>query len=232
MAASTPDHSFALIMVAAGKGERFQSNCPKQFQDLKPPFSILEYSLQAFLPVWSSFVRHYLVVQEEHKSYWYPLVAGTQYPGLQVIQGGSERYQSVFNALHECFNHAEYVIIHDAVRPLTSTTLIKRVMHSTLENKACIPALPVRDTVKEVYACGRVKSTLDRDRLRLIQTPQGFHLETLYEAMQKHKNCYCSDEAGFLEIENQPVTTIEGEYSNIKITYPEDMEWARYHVNK
>ncbi len=232
MAASIPDKSFALIIVAAGKGERFQSVRPKQYQLLSAPYSILECTIQAFLPLWDFFTGHWLVIQPDHKAYWNPLIESGQYPGLKVIPGGAERYQSVFNALEKCRNTVEYVLIHDAVRPLASSDLIRKIMYKTIEYGACIPALPVRDTIKEIDTSGMVKSTLNRESLRMIQTPQGFHLETLCQAMESYRDCACSDEAAYLEMAGKPVKTIRGEYTNLKVTYPEDMEWARYYVEK
>ncbi len=232
MDVSTPDHSFNLVIVAAGRGKRFQGARPKQYQALNTSYTIVEYTLKNFLPVWERFNKHFLVVQPEHEQYWHPFLQKKKYPDLEVVYGGEERFQSVQNALEKCLNTASYVLIHDAVRPFASAALIEKIMKNTIQYGACIPALPIRDTVKEIDATNFVTTTLNRDRLRLIQTPQGFDTPVLYDAMKKNDQYACSDEAAYLERTNQPVKVIDGEYTNIKVTYPEDLLWAQYYADK
>jgi 2-C-methyl-D-erythritol 4-phosphate cytidylyltransferase len=122
----------------------------------------------------------------------------------------------------------EWVLIHDAARPLVSRTLILSVLERLHAGDvdAVIPAIPVSDTVKKVSG-DRIISTLDRSSLVTVQTPQGFRRDVLVEAHRVDPHEDVTDDAGLVERLGGTVVTVPGETTNLKVTYPEDLERAR-----
>jgi len=115
-------------------------------------------------------------------------------------------------------------LIHDAARPFTSSELISRVIEKTRRHQACVPVLPVRDTLKEVRG-GRIVRTLDRESLSLVQTPQGFEINLLTRAFKQARKdgFYATDESTLVERLGSPVHVVAGERSNLKVTWKEDL---------
>jgi len=118
----------------------------------------------------------------------------------------------------------EIVLVHDAARPFVTPALIKRVVDESRRSGACIPAIPVNQTVKEV-AGSTILRTLDRSRLVLAQTPQGFRREILLQAFARAEEdgFYGTDESILVERIGIPVSVVEGEPGNIKITFRHDV---------
>ncbi len=140
--------------------------------------------------------------------------------------GGKDRRGSVANALRELPADCDIVLIHDGARPLVSAELIRRVIRSAEEFGSGVPALPVTDTVKEVDALGRAVRTVDRARLRTVQTPQAFRRGLLQEAYAREAGRDVTDDAGLLEAQGIPVHLVEGDADNIKLTVPGDLAAA------
>lgn len=142
----------------------------------------------------------------------------------KVAPGGRERQDSVFHALN-LITEADAVIIHDAARPNAQPELFKNVLKELKECDGVITAIPVTDTVKEVEK-DIVVRTLDRTRLRLVQTPQAFKFSILKEAYKKaiKEGLYFTDDASLVEHYNGKIKVVMGSYSNIKITVPEDLK--------
>jgi len=198
----------SLILLSAGEGRRFGRK--KQFEKLfgKPLFM---HSLERLL---GKFDETILVLPPEDINLSIPA-------GVVKVSGGKERQDSVFNALLE--TKGDLVVVHDCARPFASLELFLRVSDlGEFEGK--IPALPVRDTIKRV-AHGMVVETVDRTNLWLSQTPQAFRKRTLLECHFKARNegFYATDDAQLLERYGYKVGVIQGEPTNIKITYSEDM---------
>jgi 2-C-methyl-D-erythritol 4-phosphate cytidylyltransferase len=152
-----------------------------------------------------------------------------------VVQGGKRRQDSVRLGLEATQGRYELVLIHDGVRPFVRTELIDRIIDAASQHRAVVPALPVKETVKEVEADGRVVGTLDRRRLRLVQTPQAFRYDDILRAHHRalEENWEeLTDDALLLEKTGIPVTVVEGWEDNIKITTPWDLELARFLLNK
>ena len=143
---------------------------------------------------------------------------------LTLEEGGPRRQDSVYQGLRRLSDEIEIVLVHDAARPFVSPALIERVIEGTRKNEACIPALGVRETVKEVRQ-GRVVQTLDHRHLLLAQTPQGFRAGLLKRAFEcaVKEDFYGTDEAMLVERLGFPVHVVEGEEGNRKITYQEDL---------
>ncbi len=142
------------------------------------------------------------------------------------IEGGPRRQDSTANGLDAVPEGVEFVIVHDAARPLASPELVRRVLHRLLvgDAAAVIPVLPVTDTVKEV-AGDEVIATVDRSALRAVQTPQGFSAPVLRRALRSDA-ADVTDDSALIERLGERVVTVPGETANIKVTYPEDLHLA------
>ncbi|HIP43122.1 MAG TPA: 2-C-methyl-D-erythritol 4-phosphate cytidylyltransferase [Aquifex aeolicus] len=202
-----------VIILAAGEGRRVGFR--KQFAEVcgKPLFM---YSLEKVLDVFEEVI---LVLPEEF------IDKIRVHPKVKKVPGGKERQDSVFNALLKA--EGEIVVIHDAARPLTSRKIFLEVMD--LDNyDGKIVACPARDTLKEVVE-GRVVKTLNRSVIWHAQTPQAFKRKILLECHMRARaeGFVATDDAGLLEKYGYKVGVIEGGYWNVKITYPEDLEFIR-----
>lgn len=142
---------------------------------------------------------------------------------FRVVPGGERRRDSVLAGL-DAVGDAETVLVHDAVRPFASTALVARVGARAVEGRAVVPALPVRDTLKEIDG-ERVVRTVPRASLVAVQTPQGFPTAVLKRAHEADEDD-ATDDAALVERVGHPVTWIEGERMNVKLTDPDDWAWA------
>ena len=141
-----------------------------------------------------------------------------------VETGGLQRQDSVYKGVCRLSDQINIVLVHDAARPFFSERLISRVIKGTRQYHACVPILPVSDTLKEIRS-DRVVKTVRRENLVLTQTPQGFEINLLKRAFQRaiEDNFYGTDESVLVERLNESVHTVLGERSNIKITWQEDL---------
>lgn len=223
------------IILAAGKGSRMHSDCPKQFMNLcgKP---VLYYSLQEFSTC-PDINKVILVTGKEDIEYCQKeIIEKYQINKVcSVVPGGSERYWSVWNGLQEVTD-CEYVLIHDAARPCVTQDMIRRSIEEVKKNDACTVGVPVKDTIKIVDEAGVGIATPKRDTLWKIQTPQSFHVQKLMSAYQKMKQENVMDITDdtmimerFLGVHSK---VINGNYSNIKITTPEDLDIVKFFFEK
>ena len=141
-----------------------------------------------------------------------------------VCAGGDTRQQSVRAGL-AALGSCDYVLVHDAARPLASPALVRRVLAATMESGAAIPGLPPRDAVKRVEG-GRLVESMDRSRLVLVQTPQGFRFQLLERAHFEAADAGLSgdDDGQLVAAAGHPVAIVEGEPTNIKLTTEEDLQ--------
>lgn len=143
-----------------------------------------------------------------------------------IVAGGSDRTESVRLAL-AAVGDAEFVLVHDAARPLTPPSVIIRVVHALQSGHlAVIPALPVSDTIKAVDANGVVLGTPERSGLRAVQTPQGFRTELLRRAYDRAAGLF-TDDASVVEATGTPVQVVDGDPLAFKITTPTDLLLAQ-----
>ncbi len=210
---------FDVIIPSAGKGVRFGGK--KQYLNLmgKP---VLVWSVEKFLNL--PYVNTiYVGVSRDDYSYALDIIGRYLEPGkpLVLYYGGKERKDTVYNGL--VLSEAEYVMIHDAVRPFFSSNLVERLITSFYDCDGVIPVIPVSDTVKEVID-GFVSSTLRRDRVYKVQTPQLFRRDVLLEGYNRidPDSCY-TDDASIAETVGARIKVVEGEPLNIKITNREDL---------
>jgi 2-C-methyl-D-erythritol 4-phosphate cytidylyltransferase len=150
---------------------------------------------------------------------------------IDVIAGGKERQDSVFNALCILPGQCEWVLIHDGVRPFVSAALLQQTWEAAQASGAAIAALPATDTVKRV-ADRRVVETLPREQIILVQTPQVFRKELILRAYMQAQNqgWMGTDDASFVERLKIGIHVVGGEYANIKVTTPADVDWATWYL--
>ena len=145
---------------------------------------------------------------------------------IDVVAGGAERSASVLAGLRALGAEDQVVLVHDAARALAPASLFEAVIAQVRAGSpAVVPGLPVSDTVKVVDEAGRVASTPPRERLRAIQTPQGFRRDVLERAHADGSSA--TDDAALVELTGVAVTVIDGDPRAVKVTTPRDLDLAR-----
>lgn len=226
-----PTIAFGAVIVAAGKGSRMRSSVSKQFLPLagKP---ILAHTLERFerLPQVASVV---LVTGQDDLERCRRIVHDCGLGKVAaIVAGGAERQDSVRRGLAALPEELAYVLVHDAVRPFAAEPEIAACLDAACETGAAVLAVPVKDTIKTADAGRRVTGTPERRTLWAVQTPQAFRrslLEAAHEAAERQAFTG-TDDASLVERLGLPVQLVEGSYDNIKITTPEDLEWAESYL--
>jgi len=218
----------AAIIVAAGRGERAGGGLPKQFRLLAGE-PVLRRSLRLFA-THPDIAAVQPVIEPAFDAEYRAAAAGME-KLLAPVPGDATRQSSV-RAGMEALAQAEpeFVLVHDAARPLASPALLDRALAAVASTGAAIPALPLADTVKRVDELGRVMETLDRTALRAVQTPQAFSFHDLLAAHRRAADAGrddFTDDAALAEWAGMTVTTFAGEPGNIKLTSPEDFARAQ-----
>jgi len=224
------------IVLAGGRGSRMNSDIPKQYMKIGD-YTLLHYTLRAFE---ESHVDDIVVVcgagDEDYVKR--SIVLPGEFSKVSVIvSGGRERYNSVYNGLLAC-RGTDKVLVHDGARCLVSPWLIDKIIAKLNHVNAVIAAVPVKDTIKQVDASGRVVATPVRSSLVSVQTPQGFKYSKLLEANRKmfklieegadEAQLAITDDAMIMEkFSDEEVYVIAGSDSNIKVTTPADLEYVR-----
>lgn len=207
------------VIVAAGSGTRMGGAVPKQFLHLhgKP---VLWYTLNTFLNAFDD-LQIVLVVNENYVASGYDIVRSMHTPNrISVIPGGENRFHSVKNGL-QYIQEYSVVFVHDAVRCLLSTQLIHRCYEMTVANGNAIPAIRAVDSIRIETIDGY--ETIDRDKVRIIQTPQTFYSDVLKNCFEQPFDKTFTDEASVVERSGVKIHLVEGEETNIKITNPIDI---------
>lgn len=213
------------IVLAAGKGSRMNCDIPKQYLTLlgKP---VLFYSLQAFE---ESDVEEIILVTGSGELEYCKKEIVDKYKISKVthiVEGGAERYHSVFCGLQK-MDSAAYVLIHDGARPLISATVINEALKRVAETGACVVGMPVKDTIQLVDEEKRIVSTPVRCRTWMAQTPQCFSYELIKSSYKKaieNEDALITDDAMVAQkYGGAEIVMLEGSYENIKITTPEDI---------
>lgn len=223
------DCKITAVLLAAGNGSRMKSKTKKQYMELagKP---VLYYSLQAFQ---ASLVEEIiLVVSPEDKDYCRKeLVEKYGFSKVkQIVEGGKQRWESVEQGVR-CAT-GQYCLIHDGARPLIRPDRINEMIREGQAQDGVILAVPVKDTIKVVDPQGEILQTPDRDTLYAAQTPQMFRTQLLRDSYARLKEegneeVPITDDAMLVQYyTGAKVKVVPGEYTNIKVTTPEDMELA------
>jgi 2-C-methyl-D-erythritol 4-phosphate cytidylyltransferase len=208
------------VIVAGGKGTRMGGNIPKQFLPLMG-LPVLCHSLQAFAHAFRD-IKLILVVPPDQLDSAHTILKS--YIGLlniTTVAGGETRFHSVQNGLKKVKNDG-VVFIHDAVRPLISESLIYRCYEGALVNGNAIPVIPVVDSMRQI-GDGGISTPVNRDQLRIVQTPQTFLTREILMAFNRPYDPAFTDEATVAEASGIKVHLVAGDKENIKITNPGDM---------
>lgn len=218
------------VIVAAGRGRRVSATTgekiAKQYLEIGG-IPVLRWTAQAFMSH-PRISRVLAVINPADRDLFASAVDGL--PGtITWVAGGATRQKSVFSGLRALRVYApEKVLIHDGARPFVSETLISRVLDGLAASPAVLPALPIAETVKRA-AGGQVTGTVDREGLYTAQTPQGFRygpiMEAFERAAQQHRETF-TDDSALAEWAGFPVSLVDGETANIKITTGDDLSIA------
>jgi len=207
------------VIVAGGSGLRMGAALPKQFLPLRGK-PVLWHSLNTFLQAWPD-LEIILVVPNDHLPAGRDIVNTTFDPArIHITVGGETRFHSVKNGL-QLISEPGIVFVHDAVRCLLTTHLIHRCYETALEKRNAIPAIQPIDTLRIETPDG--SQLIDRQKVRIIQTPQTFYSDIIKKAFEQEYNASFTDEASVVEKLGIAIQLIEGEATNIKITRPLDM---------
>lgn len=211
-----------VVIVAGGQGTRMGMALPKQFLEIegKP---ILYYTIAAFAKAIPQ-AEIILVLPEAEISKLQMVLQHFEHRiELNVVSGGATRYDSVKNGL-KGLPEDSIILVHDGVRPFISEALIQTCIETAMTSGTAIPAINVVDSVRVLSASG--SSPINRDMLRIIQTPQTFQGNILLPAFAQDYQSNFTDEATVVENMGHKITLVEGDKNNIKITTPEDLQMA------
>lgn len=227
------------VVLAAGQGKRMQSSIHKQYLLIggKP---VLFYCLKKME---DSFMDEVVLVTGEGEEEYCRKEIVEKYGFKKVsriVQGGKERYHSVWNGL-AAVEDCGYLFIHDGARPFLDQASLERAKQAAEQFGACVVGMPVKDTIKIADDNGFSKETPRRDTVWTIQTPQVFAFDLVKNAYErlmkeeetlKQKGVLITDDAMVVEyFTDASVKLIEGNYRNIKITTPEDLQIAEAFLN-
>jgi 2-C-methyl-D-erythritol 4-phosphate cytidylyltransferase len=217
---------FAVILPAAGKSSRFKDD------HYKKPFSTLDgravwmHAAEKFLNR-EDCVQVILVISpDDREMFDLKFSANVALLGVEVVNGGAERADSVQNALARVKPDVEFVAIHDAARPCIANEWVTAVFDKAKQTGAALLAIPVNGTLKRVGANHEIEETVPRANLWEAQTPQVFRRDLLLEAYAKRDGFNATDDAQLVERIGQAVTVVTGSPLNIKITTKGDLKFA------
>lgn len=236
------------ILLAAGQGRRMHSSVQKQYLLLgdKP---VIYYSLKTFQ---DSFMDDIILVTGNGDEAYCRKEIVDRYHFTKVkeiVAGGRERYDSVYNALQvikkkdmQIPDEDGFVFIHDGARPFLTEEILQRTLEAVAADQACVAAMPVKDTIKVVDEKGYALQTPDRNSLWQVQTPQVFDSRLIIEAYERlmqekdslaAKGIRITDDAMVVEtLMGHSVRLVQGSYENIKITTPEDLVTAEAFLSR
>jgi 2-C-methyl-D-erythritol 4-phosphate cytidylyltransferase len=207
------------LIVAGGKGDRMNTDIPKQFLILNGT-PILIHTLKQF----SHFEEIVLVLPYSQFEYWRELCSTYNFTQKHIlVAGGTSRFYSVKNGL-EKIDENSVIAIHDGVRPLISTKLIDSLITKTKNGVGIIPIVPLKDSIRKVE--GENSTHLDRSNLYKVQTPQCFLSTDIKEAYTQEFSDTFTDDASVFEANGGKINTLLGEEKNLKITTREDLTIA------
>lgn len=217
---------FAVILPAAGKSSRFRD------PHYKKPFALLEgravwmHAAERFAGR-PDVVQTLLVIAPEDRERFQEKWAGNAaLMGVEVVEGGVERADSVARALERVRPEAEFVAVHDAVRPCLASAWVDAVFAAAVKSGAAILAVPVTGTLKRVSGDHMIQETVARDQLWEAQTPQVFRRDWLLTAYARRSGPPATDDAQLVERSGRKVAVVAGSPLNLKITTKEDLRIA------
>lgn len=228
------------IVLAGGKGSRMQSDIPKQYMQLLGE-PLLCHTLRAFQ---DSFIDEIVLVcgAGDRENVKREIVEKNGFDKVSIYaDGGNERYDSVYsglNAIKNKYGNIDgHIYVHDGARPCISKEILERCREAVLKHHACVAAVMVKDTIKVVNDHGVTKETPDRKKLWQMQTPQVFDYDLIMSAYDKLNECEdkknITDDAMVVErFTSVDVHVCQGDYCNIKVTTPEDIQVAELFLKR
>ncbi len=218
--------TFSVILAAAGKSSRFHD------KHYKKPFAMLGdravwlYSAERFLN--RDDVKQLIIVinSDDRETFYSKFAANVAILGIEVVEGGLQRSDSVANALATVRDDIELVAVHDAARPCITDEWVDAVFSAAQRSGAAIPAIPVTGTIKRSADGKTIDETVSRANLWEAQTPQVFRRSLLLDAYAQRGDHNATDDAELVERLGQPITIVPGSPINMKITTREDLRFA------
>jgi len=226
--------SVSVIVALAGQGKRMKTNVPKQFIELfnKPLFI---YTLEE-IEQCECVDEIVLVTGKEHLEYLKTTVERYHLRKVKkIIEGGAERQDSIYNGIMAVNPNNSYIAVQDGVRPLVKSNYFAKSVELLEKNRTVdgvVVGVWAKDTIKMVNADGLIESTPDRKTIFHAQTPQTFRVDVLKKAYQVAKETHYlgTDDASLVERYKGNVMILEGDYENIKVTTPSDLDFFRHYV--
>ncbi len=211
-----------VIIVAGGKGNRMESNIPKQFLNIagRP---VLFYTIECFFR-YSPDIEIVVVLPELYLDDWRSLIKKYEFTiHHKLVVGGETRFQSVKKGLN-LISGSALVAIHDGVRPFVSQDTLKRVFTMAEKTGNAIPVVSVTESIRRLI--NDTSEPVIRENYRMVQTPQCFHSELLKKAYEQAYREQFTDDASVVEAMGIKINLVEGNPENIKITRPGDLKFA------
>ena len=217
------------IILACGESQRFKSSCPKQYTELSGE-TILNHTIKIFLKN-NKIELILLVLNKKHKKYFKKIISDKR---ILKTYWGDYRQKSVFYGLKfiKRFKPTN-VLVHDSSRPFTDTNLISQILLNLKRYKAVIPRVKIQDTIKKIS--NNKITPINRDKMFVIQTPQGFKFKDLFEKHSGVNYKNFTDDSSLFDDTSKVIKYINGSNENIKITDKSDLKIAEklyYSKNK
>ncbi|KPQ17303.1 MAG: 2-C-methyl-D-erythritol 4-phosphate cytidylyltransferase IspD [Algoriphagus marincola HL-49] len=220
----------AAVLVAGGRGTRMGAPISKQYLPIAG-LPILMHTLSVFHQV-DSAIELILVIPKDDFAYWNELCEKFQFQiPHQLVAGGNSRFQSVKNGISAISFEEGLVAIHDGVRPFVNVSVIQESFEKAAEKGSAVAVIALKDSIRKLSDDGK-NFYQERQYFRLVQTPQTFDLKRIRKAFQVTELPQFTDDATVYEHQGWEVTLISGNPENIKITTPEDMDYAEYLAEK
>ena len=214
----------SVIIPAAGASTRFGGNTKKIFERLRDR-PVFVRSIELFVNRPDVCQLQVVVAEDDLETMKARYAANIGFMGAKVVLGGATRTESIRNALAKVADEADFICVHDAVRPCVSPLWIDDVFAAAERTGAAILAIPLHGTLKRVGADHAIEATVDRDGLWEAQTPQVFGKELLLRAYAEADGG-ASDDASLVEALGETVTVVPGDLRNVKITTKRDLAMA------
>lgn len=219
-----PEAFVSAIIVAAGQSRRMGGDTSKQFI-LIDGMPVIVRTLKAF-EIAERIREVVIAARQEDIPQMYALIQDYEITKVkQIITGGETRQESVFRAIAQVDENADFLAIHDGARPLIRPQEIDLAVSAAVEHGAAALGVPVKDTVKQVDADGKIVDTPERSTLWAVQTPQVFSRALYLRAAEQagEAAAQLTDDCQLIERTGAPVYLVRGAYANLKITTPEDV---------
>jgi 2-C-methyl-D-erythritol 4-phosphate cytidylyltransferase len=219
---------FAVILPAAGKSSRFHDKRKKPFTELDGR-AIWVRAAELFINREDVCQTIVVIAPEDREEFTQRFAPNLAFMGVDVVDGGSERAESVAKALEKVKDAAEFVAVHDAVRPCLTKDDIDKIFTAAEKSGAAVFGTRIHDTLKRAAEDGSVAETVSRERLWAVQTPQIFRRDILLKAYANRARAgkNITDDAQLVEATGTKVTLVEGPVYNLKITTKQDILLAK-----